>query len=376
MSVFMRGQKSLKQMVLDDWFSLTAQQIKKFHPEIDVECWCPERSYKKEKMFSNSGIKYRQFPTTFSLMYGLDLSIEMLKALKKEARKAEKDKIKLVMHIHEYHNLHGLMLATFFKNQKIIAQHHGGSWPWKHVRQTKRYKLFLPLFLLAQIWESLVIKNIRCFFALSQEEIDYLKRFAHNSRIKFQTMGIEDEYFEPMKKSIARKKLGLPLNKKIILFLGRINNVKGVRYLLDAMENLEDVGLKLIGWGDLDEFQSYAKEKKLKNVEFLGPIFGEKKLVYLSASDALVLPSSKEGAPVTVMEALARNLPVVASRVGGVALMIKNGENGLIIKPKSSEEIVKAVRKILTWENRDVRKYAERYRWKKIVEETVKEYAR
>ena len=70
------------------------------------------------------------------------------------------------------------------------------------------------------------------------------------------------------------------------------------------MEKLEDVDLKLVGWGEqINEIQSYAKKKGLKNVEFLGSIFGEKKLPYLAASDAFVLPSTKEGASVSVMEA-------------------------------------------------------------------------
>jgi glycosyltransferase involved in cell wall biosynthesis len=54
--------------------------------------------------------------------------------------------------------------------------------------------------------------------------------------------------------------------------------------------------------------------------------------------------------------------------------MIKNGKNGLIINPKKSEEIVTAVSKILTWKNKNITKYAERYRWKEIIKQTATDY--
>jgi len=288
--------------------------------------------------------------------------------------------MRVLIHLHEYHNLHGLLISTFFKNQKIIGQHHGGSWPLKHMKQTKGYRFFFPLFILAQIWENFVLKNIKYFFALSQEEINYLKNIAPNSKIKFQTMGIEDVYFKNLDKNKARKRLNLELNKKILLYVGRINDIKGIKYLLDAMKELQDsknleIELKIIGFGPQEkEFQSYAKKLNLKNTEFLGSIFGEKKLVYLSAADALVLPSSKEGAPVIVMEAMARNLPVVVSKVGGTPLMIKDKENGIIIKSKSKKEILRGVKEVLMWKNKNIKKHANIYKWGKIIEDTVNDY--
>lgn len=375
-----KEERDLKKLILSDWYAKTARQLKKFYPEIEVECWCPERVYKKEVDFTESGIKFRIFPVIFSPRYALDFSMAMLNALKEEIKKAEKKKIKLIIHLHEYHNLHGLLIASFFRNQRIIAQHHGGSWPLKHLRESRYYRFFFPFFILGQIWENRVLKNVGCFFALSQEEIEYLKNRAPKSRIKFQTIGIEDIYFKKLDKKKARKKLNLKLNKKIMLYVGRINEVKGIRHLLDAMKRFQDFGnldieLKIIGFGPQEKrFKEYAKRLNLKNTEFLGSIFGEKKLDYLSAADVLVLPSSKEGAPVIIMEAMARNLPVVASNAGGVRLMIKNGESGIIIKPRNTDEIIREVKGILKWKNKNIKKYAKIYKWKEIIEKIVKEY--
>ncbi|MFH1430839.1 MAG: glycosyltransferase family 4 protein [Nanoarchaeota archaeon] len=373
-AVWLTGQKTLKEFIEDDWFSRTSKQIKKFYPEIEIECWSPEKPYKKEQEFFDSGVRYRQFPTTFSPMYGLDFSIMMLKALKKEIKKSEEYGYKLIIHLHEYHNLHGLLITTLFKNQKIIAQHHGGSWPMKHVREVKRYKLAFPAFFFGQLWENRVLKNIKIFYALSPQEIEYLHKVAPTSEVRFQTMGIEDFHFGEMKKNIARKKVGWPLDKKILLFLGRINTVKGIPYLLDAAEKLKEIEIKIIGWGEQEKYEKEAKLRGLNNVEFLGSFFGKAKLPYFSAADAFILPSSKEGASVTAMEALARNLPVITTDVAGMPLMIRNEKEGIVIKQKNPEDIVKAVRKIMTWKNRNVKQYSERYKWKKIVKDTVRDY--
>ncbi len=371
------GEKDLKKLFLNDWYVKTAKQLNKFYSEIEVECWAPEKLNNEIEEIVLEEVKFKFFPVNFSPIYALDLSMPMLKELKKEIKKSEAEDYKLIIHIHEIHNLHGLLIATLFKKQKIIVQHHGGSWPLKHLKQTKRYKLFFPLFILAQIWENSVLHNVSCFYALSEDEMNYLKRVAPNSKIKFQTMGIDDEYFKKVDKKTARKKLGLPLNKKILIYIGRINDIKGIGFLLEAMNKLkkEDILLKIIGFGPQeDKFKKYVQENDLKNVEFLGGVFGEKKLLYLSAVDVFVLPSSKEGAPVTVMEALARNLPVVITNVGGTGLMVKNKREGIIISPKKTEEIVEGIKEVLKWKEKDIRKYAEIYKWKKIIKGTVKDY--
>ncbi len=369
------GERDLKKLVLNDWPAKVSKQLKKFYPKLEIECWAPERIYEKEEKYNEFGIVFRFFPVTVSLRYALDLSIPMLNELKKEIKKSKEEGYKLVIHAHEIHNLHGLLIATLFKDANIIFQHHGGSWPIKHVQESKNKRLFYPFFILAQLWENLVLKNIKYYYVLSKEEMDYLKKKAPDSKIIFQTMGIEDEYFVNEKKENARKKLKIPLNKKFVLYIGKIVEIKGMNFLLEAMKSLNEIELKIIGFSPEEaKFKNYVKQNKMENIEFLGGVFGDKKLAYLRAADALVLPSLKEGAPVTVMEALARNTPVVVTNVGGVSLMIENNREGIIIKQKSSEEIICGIKEVLKWKNKNVKKYAEKYKWKKIIEDTMKDY--
>lgn len=372
----------LKNLVLNDWNARVARQIKKYYPEIEVECWSPERLYDKEERYEEFGVLFRFFPVTFGLRYALDFSYSMIRALRDEVDKSKREGYKLIIKFHEVHNLHGLLVATLFKDENVFIQHHGGSWPMRHLKNSKNKRWFFPFFYLAQIWENAVLKNIKNYYVLSKEEMDYLKGVAPNSKVRFQTMGIEEEYFEEMDKGVARRKLGLDLDKKIILFIGKLVDVKGIGYLLEAMKELKDVELKVIGFSPEEgKFKDYVKRNALKNVEFLGGVFGEEKLLYLSAVDALVLPSLKEGAPVTVMEALARNTPVVVTDVGGVPLMIEDGREGVIIRQGSYSEVVRGVRGVFERSKGgggsgfgDVRKYAEKYRWKEIIQRSVGDF--
>lgn len=373
-SYFVNEKDNLKKIILNDWYSKTSKQLKKFYPEIDIECWAPEKIDKIQKSFVEEGILFRFFPTTFSPLYALDFSIQMLKELKKETKKSKENGYELIIHLHEYHNLHGLIISTFFNNQKIVAQHHGGSWPLKHLKESSEKKKFFIFFWLAQLWENLSLKKINYFYVLSKDELNYLKKTASKSKIRFQTMGIEEIYFKSINKRIARKKLKIPLNEKTILFLGRVGKIKGVDFLINVMESLPEVNLKIIGYGqEREELEKYAKQKGLKNIEFLGGVFGDRKLLYLSAADALILPSLKEGAPVTIMEAMAKNLPSIVTNVGGTSLMIKKGQNGIIVE-RDLKKMIKAIQEVLNWKKKDLKKYAKIYKWEKIIENTVKDY--
>ena len=175
-SYFVSDNKNLDEVVKGSWGTQVGREVKRFYPNIEVECWFPEKIEKEKRVFNYLNMKMKIFPTTFSPMYALDFSLQMIRELKEEINNCKINNIKLIIHIHEYHNLHGLLIAGLFKRQKMIAQHHGGSWPLKHLKQTKKYLLFFPFFLIGQILEKIVLKNIECFFALSQEEITYLKK--------------------------------------------------------------------------------------------------------------------------------------------------------------------------------------------------------
>lgn len=364
------------------WYARVGFEIKNNSKDLNVECWTIEKKYKEERILEKDKIKFRVFPTNISLRHGMEISFSLLKAIKEEIKKAKKEDKKLILHLHEYHSWIVYFILFFIKkenNLKIIAQHHGGRSPIANLKKYKKLLLFFPIIWFMQLCENSLFKKVEVFYALSNEEISYLKEISQKSEVKFQTMGIGSEYFKSINKNDVKKRLNLNKEKKYILYIGRITPAKGITELLNAMKQIqeENMELLLIGGGkekDVQMYKKYTNEKRINNARFIGQIYGKEKLDYLSAVDCLILPSYTEGAPVVLMEAMAKNLPVIATNVGGIPIMIKNGREGIIIKPQSSKEIVEAIKKILTWKNKGIKKSSEKYRWEEIIKETLRDY--
>lgn len=120
------------------------------------------------------------------------------------------------------------------------------------------------------------------------------------------------------------------------LFLGRLEQAKGVFDLLEAFAGLSadfpSVRLVLAGDGDFGAVSERLSALQISDqVSMPGWITGDKKRELLSVSDIFVLPSYIEGLPVSMLEAMAYGLPVVVSRVGSVPEVLVDGVNGLIV---------------------------------------------
>lgn len=142
-------------------------------------------------------------------------------------------------------------------------------------------------------------------------------------------------------------------NKKVVLFVGRLAEKKGVSYLIDAMKNI-DAFLVIAGDGPLKaELEKKAEEVIPGKVRFLGAKTHEElKCIYASA-DVFAAPSitatdgDQEGIPTAIMEAMASGLPVVASKSGGIAQLISDGVDGLLCEEKCVGEIEKNIQILL-----------------------------
>lgn len=140
--------------------------------------------------------------------------------------------------------------------------------------------------------------------------------------------GIDLERFRPGDAGVARRALGLPCDRRIVLFVGRLANGKGLDTLIDAFAMLSprepDATLVLVGGGDQrDALARRAARRGIgAQVHFAGPVPWEAVPEWMRAADVLALASEGEGMPNTVREALACGRPVVTTAVGDLPRLV------------------------------------------------------
>ena len=141
----------------------------------------------------------------------------------------------------------------------------------------------------------------------------------------------------------TRRYLGIPPDRFAVGWVGRMTAVKRTDDVLDGFKRLLERGvgatLCLVGDGpDRPALERRAHELGImRQTLFLG--YQEDVGPLYAAFDALVLPSGNEGTPVSVIEALAAGTPVVATRVGGVPDVVRDGKDGFLVEPGASDEL-------------------------------------
>ncbi len=153
----------------------------------------------------------------------------------------------------------------------------------------------------------------------------------------------------------AREELGLAPDAALVAHVGNIRPGKGHDVLIDAatilLRSRPDVTIVSIGGekypGDLARVQGRASEAGLgQSLRFLGRRTDA--LSFVAAADVFVNPSSVEGLPVAILEAMALSRPVVATAAGGVPGIVKDGETGLLVEPEDPEALADGIRRMLS----------------------------
>jgi glycosyltransferase involved in cell wall biosynthesis len=157
--------------------------------------------------------------------------------------------------------------------------------------------------------------------------------------------GIDTCVFQPLDKNTSRKELGIPLDKKVLLFVAESAAIKrkGMDYLLEALPQLtnENLLLAFAGKGN----QALNDNPK---VFPLGHISSEVRMTQAySAADLFVIPSLEDNLPNTVLESLACGTPVAGFETGGIPDMVKDGFNGFLSSDKNAMSLAKVIDKAM-----------------------------
>ncbi|MBR1768472.1 MAG: glycosyltransferase family 4 protein [Prevotella sp.] len=176
---------------------------------------------------------------------------------------------------------------------------------------------------------------------------------------------IDTHIYRSGDKQAARKNLGLPEDKRLILFVSQrvTNKNKGMDYLIDACRQMEDYELVILG-GHAEEVVDQLPLK----AHTLGYVNDERRIVEIyQAVDVFVLPSLSENLPNTIMEAMACGVPCVGFKVGGIPEEIDHKRNGYVAEYRNSDDLARGIRWILSEADYDqlsqeaVRKVAHSY---------------
>ena len=202
--------------------------------------------------------------------------------------------------------------------------------------------------LLFRLLERWLAAGTTALIAVSPQVRDDLVALGVAPRERFVVirLGIElDERVAPEKKGRgeSRRYLGIPGDRFAVGWIGRMTAVKRTDDVLIAFKSLRDNGvdavLCMVGDGpDRLPLEQRAHELGVaRDTVFLG--YQQDVAPFYAAFDALVLPSGNEGTPVTVIEALAAERPVVATRVGGVPDIVRDGEDGFLVEAGATDDL-------------------------------------
>jgi glycosyltransferase involved in cell wall biosynthesis len=167
--------------------------------------------------------------------------------------------------------------------------------------------------------------------------------------------GVEIEKFKmdksPEQIKKFKQKIHIDKTPFVIGIIGRLSEVKGHRYLLMAAKEIVQFnsGVKFLIIGDGAEKKHLLQLVKKLNIEkqvvFLKPIFDTS--LALKCMDVFVMPSIQEGLGLSILEAMASGLPIIASNVGGIYTLVKDGVNGFLVSSRNPSAISVAIHKFL-----------------------------
>jgi len=180
---------------------------------------------------------------------------------------------------------------------------------------------------------------------LGKEFGDQLKTYGFKNSIYQVTTVADPIFFKPENRIVHYSEGATPQNKLKVLFLSRIERVKGVYETIEAFESLKlhnpNIKLTIAGTGsELEAVKNHIKNKSINDIEFLGWITGDKKVEAFNTSDIYLLPSYHgEGLPCSILEAMAIGLPIITTNVGGIKDFFEEGIMGYLVKMKDSDDI-------------------------------------
>ena len=207
-------------------------------------------------------------------------------------------------------------------------------------------------------YEKKLMKRSDALIAVSKYTVDELTELYGIDEKKIHVIynGVDVQKFKPKpNKAELRQEFGLEEKKKIVLFVGRLYHRKGLEILLRSIppviQEFSNVKFVISGKGfkqKEESLRNLAKQLDIEDhVSFLGYVPDEKLPNLYATSDIFVLPAIYENFPFAILEAQSSGLPVISTKVGGIAEFLVDNENGFLIEPGDSTQLTQRVLTLL-----------------------------
>jgi glycosyltransferase involved in cell wall biosynthesis len=260
-----------------------------------------------------------------------------------------------IIHANEYTTFQNIIIHKYATKHRIpyVVQARG-SLP---TRGRKMRKWFFDAF-----FGFRILRDASAVIALTRAEANQYRSFrVPMEKIKILPNGIDlEEYASLPPRNSFKKKLGIDENTKIILYLGRIHEIKGLDILLKAYAHIKKKSkiekVLLVISGSDDGYLHILKKLLVsldieREVLLTGPLFGKDKLEAYSGSDIFILPSYYEAFPNVILEAYCCSTPVIASNVQSIADIVLDRKTGLLFKAASVESLSNSILFMLSHKN-------------------------
>jgi D-inositol-3-phosphate glycosyltransferase len=324
-----------------------------------MDSYCIKKYYEKEI----KNVKYRVFKSIKIYKLG-HYSRKFIKELRKEVKATSP--ILFIVHTNSWQTY---MITYLFKGEKIITTHHGDWSPfflYQHLHGLRKLRAWM-----AMKAEKKTFKYINYFLICDYKQIPYIEKVVPHFKYQIYSAGLDTNKFKIISREEARKELGWDLNKKYILYVGKLYKYKQVDELILMWDSIRkerpEVELVLVGneprgsWGE--EYYDIAVKY---GAMIVGRVLNIELYKYYCAADVYVLLTLRDdafgGTGIAPLESLACNTPVVSYSMRNYIGEEDKEKLGEI--PYTMEEYREAILKVL--DNRD--------KYKDMRESVVKYY--
>jgi glycosyltransferase involved in cell wall biosynthesis len=231
------------------------------------------------------------------------------------------------------------LLLKMILNTPYIVSLRGGDVPGHQPEQLALFHFITKPFI------KIIWRNSDAVIANSLGLKKVAEITAGNIPVKVISNGVDIKKYHPP--SLLREKD----EKTKLLFVGRVSYEKGLQYIIPALAQLSHLPWTFFIVGDghyLSEIKKISTNHHIiDRLHFPGWIGKEELLTWYHQADIFVFPSSYEGMPNSVMEAIACGLPVVGTRISGIEDLVKDGVNGITVQVGDVDALVQAVEKLI-----------------------------